>query len=142
MSLNQREDELQSIVKEYVSTEDLEQYAILQEKIEAANKKVEEYIKQQAKEEYKKQYDKELDIEENENKRLPHYIDINVEVTVKRTDKDNQEPYIIEVNKNIYQIDFITDDHKKITNDIFDTIQTLLTEKCQLNIEQISPEKN
>lgn len=142
MSLNQREDELQSIVKEYVTSEDLEQYAILQEKIDTANKRVEEYIKQQAKEEYKKQYDKELNIEENENKRLPHYIDINVEVTVKRTDKDNQEPYVLEVNKNIYQIDFITDDHKKITNDIFDTIQTLLTEKCQLNIKQKNPEEN
>ena len=132
MSLNEKEHELQKIVKEYVSSQDLEDYAILQEKIDLANKKVDEYIKQKAKEEHAEMYGSEQD--DKDNKKLPHYIDINVQVLVKKSDKNRQEPYVVEDMRKTYEIDYITDNHETMTANIFDVIQTLLSEKCKLNI--------
>lgn len=134
MSLNNKEDELQKIVQEYVTTQDLEDYAVLQEKIDLANKKVEEFVKRKAAEEHTEIAQTEPD-EDEENKKLPHYIDINVQVVVKKSDKSRQEPYTIEDMRKNYQIDYITDDHKIMTENIFDVIQTLLSEKCKLHIK-------
>jgi len=131
MSINE-EHELQKIVKEYVSSQDLENYAILQEKIDLANKKVEEFIKQKAEEEHLEIHKSEQDDEDN--KKLPHYIDINVQVLVKKSDKNRQEPYVVEDMRKNYQIDYVTDNHETMTGNIFDVIQTLLSEKCKLNI--------
>lgn len=122
-------DELKKILHEYISEEEIKTLKNLEQKAIEAEQKVKEYVLSKV-EPSEEKTDEEKDDATNDTK-LPYYVDIVISLDVKKSDKRNTIPYTIAQDSRKYEIDFISEDYRLITENLYEELQEIIVKRCK-----------
>lgn len=122
-------DELKKILHEYISEDEIKTLKKLEQKAIDAEQKVKEYVLSKVDLTERKIDEEKVDV--TDGKKLPYYIDITISLDVKKSDNKNTLPYTIYQDSRKYEIDFVSDDYKLITDNLYEELQETIAKRCK-----------
>ena len=117
-------DDLKKILHEYISEEEIKTLKKLEQKAIEAEQKIKEYV-------LAKTDPSEEKVDLEDNKKLPYYVDIVISLEIKKSDNKTTVPYTVAQESRKYEIDFVSDDYKVITDNLYEELQEIITKRCK-----------
>lgn len=117
-------DDLKKILHEYISEEEIKTLKKLEQKAIEAEQKIKEYV-------LAKTDPSEEKVDLEDSKKLPYYVDIVISLEIKKSDNKTTVPYTVAQESRKYEIDFVSDDYKVITDNLYEELQEIITKRCK-----------
>lgn len=123
--------ELQKILHQYITEEEIENLKRLEKKAIEAEEKVKEYVMSKLE---PREESGDTDKKEGESespKKLPYYVDVVVSLDVKKSENKNMLPYTILQDSKKYEIDFVSDNCNLFIENFYEEIEEIITKRCK-----------